>query len=109
MIAIYQVLNRGLPDLIMTVFVVYILHRLHPFHVPLCNLMFLMMLYNNLLFVSNVRHEWYVKINVRTPLFFVGIWFLSLSGGCLCHCSLYIHVTTQGIYVVIQRCLCHYS
>ena len=28
-------LNRGLPDLIMTVIVVYILHRLHPFHVTL--------------------------------------------------------------------------
>ena len=38
MIAIYQVLLG---------YVFYILYRLHPFDVPLCNFMFLMMLYSS--------------------------------------------------------------
>ena len=57
-------LNR---DLRMSDLFFYILYRLHPFHVLLCNLMFLMMLYNNFSFVSNLSHEWYecmVDLNI---------------------------------------------
>ena len=47
-------LNRDLPDLWMTVIVFCVLYRLHPFHVLLCNSIFLMKLYNIFLL-----HEWY--------------------------------------------------
>ena len=61
-----SILNRCLQHLQMTVTYCYILYRLHPFHELLCNLMFPMMLYNNVLFVSNLRHQWFVNNQCRS-------------------------------------------